>query len=218
MEPDLSNHISPFERVLLQGDLPFLYNFFNSWTPDLIWRIRILNFIFCNIVDYYIVQAWDPDRFYNGWFPKAPDARQFRKILNSYGAIVVGATPFRFFDRHCSTEGELDVMTRGRGLMSLGLFLRDAGYTFFPPRHDSAAQLSASLASSARRSRRSEAADGMDLRCMSRPPIMREFRFYKTDQTRSGLVFFRYVRLRLLRVDPVRFLLCMQSSKKFVLS
>jgi len=210
--PPPNNYISSFERILLGADNDFLRAFFREWSPELIWRLRRLNFTIRNAIDFYIYLAWDPDCFFIKWFSEPRDVVRFRKLLDAHGGVVTGAIPFRFFDRHYNTGGDLEIIIRGRGLIQIGLFLRDAGYSFLPAVADKDDRLRPALSWSVRQAIRRQNSENPHLPACHPAPCVREFRFRKTAINHAGAVIYRRVRLRLLRVEPIRYILSVQAS------
>lgn len=193
------NRISLFERVLLCGDHTFTKLVFRDWPPHEIMKLRAINHIICTLVDCYIPLGWNPDDTLRPWFK---DPAKFRSILDQSKAFIIGATAFRFFDRHRCHEGDLDIAVRGQGLITLGYYLKRCGYVLSPSPLDGRDNFKEILLRGAAQSKRSYGVQ---------PPIVRQLRFASQEELSCGM-YSKKVRVLVIRTNPVRYLLSTKTS------
>jgi hypothetical protein len=199
--------VSAFEQFLFHLDKESLYRSFSRFTPDIIFSLACTNFAVHNLVREYVIRAWNIETFLQRWFP---DPAGFRQALNACRAIVGGMPALQFMDRGQRDVTVFDIFLRFDGLLGMGRYLIQEGYNFQYGRNEVkdwdtvAFTLSGKLRFDVhRRDPNNDFVSG----------VIRSFRFHRVCRYRPHGLFFRSIRLTLLRIDPIKWILSAQSSE-----
>lgn len=203
--------VSVLETTLCRGGEEFVYRFFSCWPPDLVYKIYTLNFTTHNAIGYYIGRAWDPYPTLWRWFH---DPAKILLTLHNTNAVICGSVVLKFFDRNREVLNNIDVCVRLEGLRELGRAIISNKFTFCPDPGDHKKFETTVLLQSGKRY-----ATTFDPQAIVRrsDPHMRTFRFVRCTALPNGSTDTVTVTVHLTRWEPLRFILCTDTSKHNIL-
>lgn len=179
----------------------------DCWPPSLVFKLYTLNYNIHHIVRFYISQAWDPSTTLSRWFE---NVNRLLSTLEYTKAVVCGATVLKYFDRNARVLNNLDICVRLDGLRELGRVIVGERYTFCPETGDHRQFDVTALLQTSRRSK-----DAGELTIISqRPdPYTRNFRFVRCAPLQNGGVDTVSITVHLVKWEPIRYALSLESSK-----
>lgn len=186
--------------------------FFASWPPQLVFKLYVLNFNMHHIIRFYVSRAWDPSALLTRWFYSPP---RILSALKNTNAVICGAAVLKYFDRDPKLLNNIDICVRLEGLRELGRVIIGQSYSFCPSigdhkRFDTTALL---------QSGRGALTCGTDNPTVQKPdPYMRHFRFVRCSPLLDGSTDTVTVTVHLVRWEPLRFVLCADSSELLALT
>lgn len=199
--------VSVFEAALCRGGELFLSKFFLRWPPDVLYRIFTLNYAIHSILIFYISRAWDPHRCLYRWFC---DPAKLLLALHRANAIVCGPVVLKYFDRNSEPMNNIDLCVRLEGLTGLGQVILETGFTFCPVAGD---PKNFELAVLIQSGKRETPNDGQTASSRRADPHMRTFVFVRCSPLPDGNTDTVTVTVHLVRWEPLRFILCSESSE-----
>lgn len=119
--------LAPFERFLLTAPENAIDNFFSSWSPDLIMRLRQLNSNLFLGVETYMSRAWSIRRSMDRWFFHVG---AFLRTLEACDAIVAGCEAQQHLARHDLRGTDMDIYLPYHGLLKMGRWLKQQGFVY----------------------------------------------------------------------------------------
>ncbi len=118
---------SAFELFLLAAPEQAVDDLLDSWTPDLVFRLRTLNTTFFLAVESYVGRAWAVEDVICRWFG---ESRSFLRTLEACGGVVSGSAALLHFSRGTFTPGDLDIYVPPWGLLRMGRYLKHHGFRY----------------------------------------------------------------------------------------
>ena len=118
-----------FIELFLCGAPPdILDRFYSICTPDILLRLSGVSSNFRSILNGHFRTTWDISLVLRRWFA---DWNEFRRLMRKHNAIISGSCALAFFMRtEYSGDTDLDVYVSTAGVLQLGRWLREHGYTF----------------------------------------------------------------------------------------
>lgn len=200
--------LSLFELALGRGGQHFLIEVLNRWPPDLVFRLYTLNYNMHHFVRFYVRRAWDPQKMLFRWFDNPEGLLSTLKVTN---AIVCGPVALKYFDRNHALTKNIDICVRLDGIRELGRFLIGEKYTFCPAAGDPKHFDTTILLQSGRK--RIPMNKGTTWHTWKADPYIRRFDFIRCAPLLDGETDTMTVAIHLVTWEPLRFILCMESSE-----
>ena len=115
----------------LTGDESSIDAFLSRVPADFIFKFRFLSKSMFYAVEAYKMRHWDIEHFLARWFP---NPALFLSVLQESDGIVSGSEAMQFFQvgKRTFRGNDLDVFVPYHGLLTMGRFVRRAGFIYQP--------------------------------------------------------------------------------------